>query len=847
MHRALTDRRLRPSLLAMALALWGAAPALHAQAPERAATVERGYDIGPQSLGATLTRIATEGGQPISIDADLVRGLAAPAVRGSFTPEQAAQRALAGSGLQLVRTGNGALTVQRGPAAPAAAPAHEAAPGPHTLPEVRVTDSVDASGATEGTGLYTAATSNVGGKSAQSLREVPQSVSVVTRQQIEDLGMSTMTDALKATPGIANFQGSLLADRALSRGFEMGTDNMRVDGGAALYKGFGSDFDLSFYDHVEVLRGADGLFGGNGEPGGVVNLVRKKPTREKQLVVQGQLGSWNFRRTDLDVSGPLSEDGRVRGRAVLAQENKNFFVDVADSRRTMAYGILEADLTPATTVSLGASYIHRDASYQGYGLPRASTGEDLRLPRSTYLSGAQDRADKEISSVFGHVKHSLGAGWTLDIDANHERAGQDRFDHYFNNSVNPFTGAGTFGGANQQSETWRNSSLDASLKGRFGLWGRQHDVLLGGSWARFEADAVQARPSPYVTRQVPNIFLFDPHAYLRPASLLPTNTNIGRTQNTGLYGSLRLHLSDPLRVIVGGRLGQYKYGYQTILYNTAGAITGTTNTLYKDSDVFTPYLGATYDLNDTWTAYGSIAETFKSQANFRAGPAPGEPLAPVSGRNHELGLKGEHMGGRLHSAFAVYRIERNGAAVRDTAFARSSGDLGSSCCYLPSGRIVSKGFDAELAGELARGLQVSLSYSYNANRDKNAPAAGRYEGRTPEHMVKMFAAYRLPGQFGRWKLGGGATVQSKTYLTDYAYLRNANGTVGNQTTTFRIRQGGYAVWSAFAEYQIDDHWTASLNINNLFDKTYYSSIGYLDYGSFYGAPRNLMFTLRGKF
>ncbi|CAN7383834.1 TonB-dependent siderophore receptor [Pseudorhodoferax sp. LjRoot39] len=837
MHSSMT---LRPRLtaLALSLALAAATAAAQGDAPRR-------YDLPAQPLNATLARIAGESGARVSVDAELARGVTAAAVQGAFTPEQALRQALAGTALELVRTGGGGLTVRR---AAAEAPAPAASPADTVrLREVTVTAEADRSGTTEGTGAYTAQSSSVGSKTGQSLREVPQSVSVVARQQIEDMALTTLPDVLKAMPGVTSFQGSMLADRSLSRGFEMGELNMRVDGGAALSRGFGIDNDMAFYDRVEVLRGADGLFGGNGEPGGVTNLVRKRPTREKQVIVQGQYGSDNFKRGDIDVSGPLNDAGSLRGRAVLAHEDKDFFFDVAKSRRTLAYGILEADLARGTTVALGGSYSRRDSSYQGYGLPRARTGEDLGLPRTLYLSGADDRANKDITSVFAQLAHRFGSDWRLDVHLNHDRAEQDRYDHYFNGAADLATGAGTVGGSNLQHESWRNTAIDAALKGSFGLMGRRHDVMVGADWSRFDNRSTLARPVPYVMVAVPDIYAFDPYAYRQSsAAMVPWQRQRPLTQQSGVYGSVRFQVSDPLHIIAGGRLSRYHYSFQSSRLDTSGAATSNATTEYRDNSVFTPYLAATYKLDETWTTYASVAETFKSQASNMAGPAPGTPLDPVTGRNVELGVKGEHLNGRLHSAFALYRIERSGAAVRDTTYPASSGSLGSSCCYVGMGEIVSKGFEAELSGEVLPDLQLSASYSYNDNRNKNANNV-RYNGVNPRNLFKFFGAYRLPGEHSRWKFGGGATVQSKTFVDDYAYVRNADGTVGSTTTNYRIGQGGYAIASAFVEYRIDAHWTAALNVNNLFDKTYYSTIGYLDYGSFYGAPRNAMLTLRGKF
>ena len=830
----------RPRLPAVALCLaLAAAPAAAQDAAARA------YDLPALPLNAAVARIAGDSGARISVDAELARGVTAAPVRGNLTAEAALQQALAGTGLELVRTGSGVLSVRRA----AAASAVQASTGSVgvTLREVKVTAAAERSEATEGTESYIAQSSTVGSKSGQSLREVPQSVSVVARQQVEDMGLTTLPDALKAMPGVTVFGTALLTDRSLSRGFEMGA-NMRVDGGAVAELRYGIDNDLAFYDRVEVLRGADGLFGGNGEPGGVANLVRKKPTREKQIIVQSQYGSHNFKRADIDVSGPLTEDGRVRGRAVLAHEDKDFFVDVADSKRTLAYGVLETDLTRDTTVTLGATYVQRDSSIQGYGLPRASTGEDLRLPRTIYLSGADDHANKSIKTVFGQFAHRFNDDWRLDVALNHETATQERYDQYFYGPADLVTGHGPTSRPTLQDERWRNTAIDASLKGRFGLLGRQHDAVIGADWSRLEQWSDVKRHVPYVTSTIPNIYQFNPYDYRQTAGPLATASNLQLpVEQAGIYGSARFQVTDPLHVIAGGRVSRYHYRFLFNMFDTSGAQTWSDLTDYRDNSVFTPYVAATYDLNKTWTAYASVAETFMSQAGSRSGPEPGTPLNPITGRNYELGIKGSHLEGRLQSAFAIYRIEREGAAVPDTNYPASSGPLGSSCCYLGTGQIVSKGLDAELTGELARNLQVSLSYSYNDNRNKNAEGQPRFNGVNPEHLFKVFAAYRLPGTLSRWKLGGGVTAQSKTFVDGSAYVRNADGTVSDQTTSYRFTQRSYAIASAHVEYQINDQWAVSLNLNNLFDKTYYSTIGTLDYGSLYGAPRNAMLTLRGKF
>ncbi|WMD20284.1 TonB-dependent siderophore receptor [Achromobacter seleniivolatilans] len=805
-------------------------PTLSTSARAQAAPGEqrRAYRIDAGGLNAALLSFGAQAGVLIASDPAVTSGVQSPGVDGVMTVKDGLAALLRGTGLEALPERDGFRLVR--------------VPAP-AVTQLNAVTVVGRAGATENTGSFTTSSATVGGKTAQALREVPQSVSVITRQEIEDRHLVSLNDVMSATPGIAIFQGAMLSSNYLSRGFAIG--NMRVDGGASVYRSFGADDDMAFYDHVEVLRGADGLFGGANEAGGTINLVRKKPTPELQIIAQAQVGSWNYKRTDLDVSGPLTENGKLRARGVLAYEDKDFFYQVAHSRRTLGYGILEADLTSDTTAYIGASYQKRDSSYQGYGLPRYATGEDLKLPRDTYLSGADDKAVKTIVNVFGHVTQRLWGDWSANLDINQENSRQDRFDHYFSGAIDPLTGGGLFDAASDQNERFKNTSIDLSANGSFGLWGRRHQVVVGASWERFRPNSYGAKPSNR-GQAVDDIFTFDPDDYPRSTDFIPMWYQATDIRQSGLYGSLRMHLADPVHVIVGGRLSRYDYTFTNQNLNAAGAVQTSSVTKYQDNNVVTPYVAATFDLNETWTTYASVAETFKSQANSLQGPAPGSPLDPVTGRNYEIGLKGEHLDGKLHSAFAIYQIERKNAAVRDTAYPASNAGNGNTCCFLPNGNIVSKGFDAELSGELAPGVQLTASYNYNQNRDRNA-TGGSYQPLTPKHMAKIFATYQLPGDLHRWKLGGGVSIQSATYVSGSAFLRNADGSLSKQSTPYKFTQPGYAIWNAFAEYQISDNWAAQLNVNNLFDKTYYSTVGYLDYGNFYGAPRNAALTIRGRF
>jgi len=702
-----------------------------------------------------------------------------------------------------------------------------------------VTGAAINSSVTEGTGSYTTSQSSYG--KGQMLRELPQTVTAMTYERIQDQGLKTLDDVMIYTPGVTVLKESTGNSLFYSRGFLM--TSFQIDGNSPLLYnadgyGFGlntSQPDLAMFDHIEVLRGSDALYGTSGEPGGAINLIRKKPTKQFQMKALAHAGSWHNYRGELDVGGSIMADGRIRGRLVGVYENRKYFYDVANSDKYLFYGIVEADITDSTLLTLGGDFTREDSTHWRFG-----------LPRSTFFGTKDDRWLRKNNKQFVRIDQAIGTDWTLGIEASRAQSKVAQRDFLWYGAIDPITFSGLTslagqGFLNDRSET--QNTLDAVLKGAFHLLGREHKVIFGANINRYKnyTDGYGRSGSSI---QVPNIFEFNPANYLSSDPYLFTvDENFTITQK-GFYGSLAAKIADPFTFIVGGRFSWYKYNYFLDIFDKdTGDVTYSELTRYQDNTVFTPYLGLVYDITKQWSTYASIAETYKSQASSRKRPPPGTSLAPVTGRSYEVGVKGNLFDGRLNTALAFYSIKRKGQAVRDQAYPPTSGDLGSSCCYLDDGRIISKGIDIEVSGEIVNGWQIQAGYTFNDNENK--AESGRYSTTTPKHLFKLWSSYELRGIVDGLKLGGGLTAQSSNYQKGSARTFNqTTGLYDGPSIDYEFTQSGYVLVDLFAQYQFNKHWSATANINNIFDKKYYQNVGVTNSSNWYGTPRNFLLTMR---
>lgn len=795
-----------------------ASPVAQAAVPQRAV---QAYDIGAGTLVDVLTRFSSLAGVAISFDAAQLQGLRSPGLKGSFGVAEGFARILGSSGLQAEPQANGTYRLRTAPA-----------PGSALELGTTTIDGQLLTATTENSGSYTTGAVTIG-KGEHSLRETPQSVTVITRKMLDDQNLNTIEQVMEKTPGITVYDSTMGGKYFYSRGFRMSGqyqyDGVPLDMGNSYVQADSFSSDMAYYDRVEVLRGAAGMMKGSGGTSGGVNFVRKRgqATAQTELGLSG--GTWDNYRGQVDTGGPLNEAGTVRGRAVIAEQSRRYFYD--DARRTdqVYYGALDMDLAPDTTLGLGVAYEDVDASPCWGGLPRYRNGSDLKLGRSTCLDPSWNTWRSQRTTVFGDLRHQLNDDWAVKVTGVYTKNTQDTKYAFASGAVTPGGSTTNLLGSLYDYDQV-DYGLDAYLDGKFDAFGQRHELIFGANASRSDKDDFY---SVALLPQKQNVFDPDRHIPEPDDSYFIDNSTRGGpvktlTEQQGVYSTLRLKLADPLTFVVGGRVSWYSSRSDSVFLTG-----GTEHARSTETGQVTPFAGVLLDLNDQLTAYASYSDIFTPQGNYRS--QSGSALKPLVGESYELGIKGEWFEGRLNTAFNLFRTVQKDQAQTDYNSTCASSD---GYCYENAGKVRAQGFEAEISGEVIERLQLLAGYTYTQTKTlddiDSSLNGGSFNSYVPRHVLRLWGDYALSGAFERFSVGAGVNAQSDNFRV-------------SPLSGEKITQAGYAVWNGRIGYRIDDTWSVALNGNNLFDKRYYTTIGTESFGNYYGEPRNFTATVKARF
>ena len=759
------------------------------------------FSIPAQSLDTALTAFADQAGIRLLVASDSVVGLRAQGLSGTMTLEGALKRLLAGSGLRYRFTDARTVSVER----------TTSEQGVITLEPVTVEGSRPLDiGRTEGTKSYAATVSTVGSKGPATLREIPQSVSIVTRRRIEDQNFVTVEDAMKQTTGmnIQKFDGAGVFNNITARGYSL--DAIQVDGvSTSHYANATTAFDLAMYDRIEVLRGPSGLFQGSGEPSGTVNLVRKRPLDRFRVGGAAQYGSWESFRGEADVSTPLLENNRIRARLVAAYEDRQSYIDFIQAEKPFVYGTVEFDLTPRTTFSVGGAR-QEIKSVIDQGLPAYADGRLLDVGRSTYIGADWNKLDTEREEGFAELEHRFEDAGYIKLTGRQVRRSMLYKGARASGAVNTTTGIASIQTV-QFEPLLNNTSLDAHVSKPFDVAGLTQTVVFGGDY-RYETNESASGFGPNYTM---NVYAPTPHAIPEP-NIAITSRSKAINEQFGTYGQLRVKPTQPVTIIGGGRLSWW----QTETRNpVTDAITATSNV----NNEFTPYGGLIFDLTPDVSVYGAYSQIFQPQSNTTS---TGSVLAPRTGNQKEIGVKTELLDKHMNAHVALFRIDDENRAMTDPNDNNFS---------IAAGRVRSQGLEAEISGKPARGWDIVAGYALNKTKYITAAASQQdteFAPFPPLHNVKLWAKYTFEGgALNGLGLGGGMQFNS------YFYSQSGN---------VRFEQDAYATFSAQVSYSLNERLQASFTVSNLFDEVYYEKLSSASRQNFYGEPRSFMLALRAN-
>lgn len=758
------------------------APSAHAQATSAApAGPYANFSVAAQPLGSALNDVARQANLQLLVNPSLVANKTAPAVSGRMTAAQALSRVLAGSQLVPEFVG-GTVTIK---AAPVAAGTPEVA-----LPAADVTASGERLQVpTEKTGNYTIQATTAGSKIALSPKETPQSVSVLTRAEMDDFQLTSVNRALQHVTGVTVDQYESDRTDFTSRGFQI--TNFQFDGVGVplIYQSQYGDIDMALYDRVEVLRGADGLNAQTGNPSATVNFIRKRPTYDFQASGNVSYGSWNTRRVDVDISGPLNKAGTVAGRLVAVHQDGNSYIDRYRPSKDILYGVVEANLTPTTLATAGFSYErNRSKGSQWGGLPLFdANGNQMSYSVKTSLAPSWTYFNTNEERAFVELAQQLGERWKWKTSVNFNDITSNAKIFYPLGALNSDGTSGFSTYTSAWNESNKQLVIDSNVAGKFDLFGRTHDLVVGANFSRSEL----SNPSWQGDTDYSDISYSQllngtwPEPSFSGESYYTHYLDVRRS----VYLSSRWNLSDRVKLLLG------------VNYTQTGSSGDASGTSYaQQSSGSAPYIGVTVDLTRELTAYANFTKIFNPQYQLSY---DSQLLGPARGQSYETGIKGAFFNNRLNTTLAVFRTRQTNVAT-DAGLNEDTQQE-----YYTAGNATSQGIEADIAGQITPDWNVSAGATILRIVGDDGLSTRTF---IPRKTLHLSSTYKVP-YFGRkLSLGGSVRWQSATRFED--------------ATEGTAWQGAYATVDLMARYDINKHLSLTAVVNNLLNKKHFTTLEY---------------------
>ena len=763
----------------------------HAQTAGNAQT-KRPYAIPAGPLERALTTFASAAGVELSADAALLHGKRSGGLAGSYTVRQGFEELLRGQGVRLVDGADGAYALRAAMEA-TTAPAGTSGQASATLPAITINASSERETAIGPVRGYVARRAASATKTDTALKENPQSVSVVTADEISDRNAESLDETLRYTAGVTPNQRPLGSDdSSLLRGFTIETNGILQDGLRNSGRTFGASIEPYGLERLEVLRGPASVLYGQIPPGGMVNAVSKRPSADAVHEVGVEYGSYQRRQLKADVGGVLDAPDAWTYRVVMLGREAHTRLDRDRDNRLYFAPSLTWQAGPATRLTLLARY---EQDNQQYAFPNQLLvpGPRGQVDPRVNLMGDDNRFKRRNTMLGYEFEHQFNDTWSLRQNLRYTRLKNDRTD-MFPGSLND---DGTVERYFMPVDTASKSLFaDTQLQARFATGGLVHQVLLGVDYANIRNTDDYRHQKGFIEP----IDLYQPVYGKQPLipAKAPTRASAPSRQ-LGLYAQDQLKW-DRWVVTAGLRRDKATQSRDVTDLNT-GAVKPD---FHQSPSATTGRVGAVYLFDGGWAPYVSYATSFSPELGITAN---GDALKPSRGKQFEAGIRYEPVGQRASYTAAVFDL------VRDNV---TTSDIGNPGRLQQTGQVGSRGLELEARTEFASRLSLIAQYTYldTEVRKSNNGDLGLQQAGAPRHSASAWARQSF-------NLGTALPAYAALGMRFLGAMRsNSDG------ENLNIRNGGITQWDA-ALGGARGPWQFSLNVNNVLNKQTLYDCGYL--------------------
>lgn len=815
--QAVLRRAVHAALMTMPLLLTTPAWLMPAVAAEVAAadnnTVKR-YQIPAGPLSRVLSQLAGEAGILLSVEGAVTAGKQSAGLDGQYGIRAALDAVLLGSGLEAVMTPDGGYTLRK-VIVPSASKSEK-------LPEVKVQASSIGETALGPVAGYIAKRTQTATKTDTPIIETPQSISVVTRDQMTIQNVQSVGEALRYTAGVLSESNGPdpRADVIAIRGFDTNGRDQYRDGLRTYAFGNqgGSVVETYGLERVEVLRGPSSILYGQGGPGGLVNLVSKRPTDKPVHEVQLQAGSYDWKQIAADFGGLLTDDGTWTYRLTGLLRDSDTQIDHVKNDRVFIAPALTWRPDDNTTLTLLSDY-QKNKRGQGYqAWPRVGTLYSSpygKISTSRFVGEpGLDKFDQERYSLGYQFEHIFNENVLFRQNLRYQRMNTDAFSVYMRPLQADQRTVSRYGGGSDEDVD--NLTLDnhVQMKWQAGIF--EHTALIGLDTQRMKAD-VKGTFASYS-----DLDLYNPVYGVGPFPTPNVNRDVTqKLRQTGLYFQDQLKIAQKWVLTLGAR--------RDWANTSTDDHRNASNDSDQDDQATTWRAGVVFLANNGWAPYASYTESFTPVIGTTSEARGRKPFVPETGKQYEAGVRYQPQGQRTMLTFSLFDLTRQNLTTADLQDPSGNSSI-------QRGEVRSRGFEAEAKTQLDSGVDIIASYTYTQMdiTKSNDGVQGNTPNNVPKYAAAVWGNYHLP-----------ATLLSG--MTVGAGLRYIGSRYGDDDNGYKLP--AYTLVDLVLDYDMASlgsswkGWKLALNASNLFDKEYVATCGYYGDGCKWGYRRNVAGTL----